>query len=220
MLASSARGLVIFALLLFLPAWTIAWPQGWIFIGLFTICGNAIGIWLLRRDPALLAERMKSGLSRDQRPRDRAIILALIWSMALWLIFMGFDHRFGWSSVPLWAQVAGAALMIWAFAGWKDVLAANTFATTEIRVQGEREQHVVSSGPYAVVRHPMYAYMLPLAAGTALLLGSSWGLIWVIAFTLLVAARAVNEEELLVEGLPGYREYAAKVRFRLIPGVW
>jgi len=129
-------------------------------------------------------------------------------------------RRFGWSHTPLWAQVFGAALIMGAFYGWVRVLRANRFAAVTVRLQKERGQTVISTGPYAVVRHPMYAYALLLMIGSPLLLGSVWGLLGLVLFIPLLAARLLGEETMLMDGLPGYREYAAKVRFRILPGVW
>lgn len=208
-------------LLLFLPAGTFAWPQAWIFLALFNGCGHAIGIWLLKTNPDLLAERMKSPLGAGQRPRDRAIMGAIGVFLCAWLVFMALDaRRFGWSHTPLWAQATGAVLILGAFYGWTEVLRANSFAATTIRLQEERGQTVISTGPYAIVRHPMYGYTVLLLIGTPLLLGSLWGLLGVFGAIPLLGARALGEEALLMEGLPGYRAYAARVRFRLLPGIW
>jgi protein-S-isoprenylcysteine O-methyltransferase Ste14 len=212
---------VLLAVLLFLPAGTLAWPRGWIFLALFVGCSQATGVWLLKTDPALLSERMKSPLSADQRPRDRAIIVAIMVCLCAWIVFMPLDaRRFGWSHTPPWAQVIGAALIVGAFLGWVSVLRANSFASVKVRVQRERGQTVISTGPYAVVRHPMYGYVLLLLIGTPLLLGSLWGLLGAVVVMPLLALRALGEEAVLMDGLPGYREYAAKVRFRLVPGIW
>jgi protein-S-isoprenylcysteine O-methyltransferase Ste14 len=174
-------------------------------------------VWLLKTDPALLSERMKSPLSADQRPRDRAIIVAIMVCLCAWIVFMPLDaRRFGWSHTPPWAQVIGAALIVGAFLGWVSVLRANSSASVKVRVQRERGQTVISTGPYAIVRHPMYGYVI----GTPLLLGSLWGLLGAVVVMPLLALRALGEEAVLMDGLPGYREYAAKVRFRLVPGIW
>jgi protein-S-isoprenylcysteine O-methyltransferase Ste14 len=117
-------------------------------------------------------------------------------------------------------QAFGAALVVVAFWGFASVLRANSFAAITVRVQGERGQTVVSTGPYAVVRHPMYAYALLLMVGAPLLLGSLWGLAGLVVFLPLLAARALGEEAVLTEGLPGYRDYASRVRSRLLPGIW
>jgi protein-S-isoprenylcysteine O-methyltransferase Ste14 len=208
-------------LLLFVPAGTLAWPQAWVFLALFVACGAATGVWLRKTNPDLFAERMKSPLSAGQKPRDRAVMAAILLGMAGWLVIMALDaRRFGWSHTPPWAQGLGAALIVGAFYGWIGVLRANSFAAVQVRLQQERGQTVISNGPYAVVRHPMYAYAVLLFVGAPLLLGSLWGLAGLVLLMPLLAARALGEEAMLIDGLPGYREYAAKVRFRLVPGVW
>ena len=221
MLAHSLAFAVALGLLLFLPAGTPAWPQAWVFIVLFVGCSEAIGVWLKGTDPDLLVERMKSPISADQKRSDRAVVGALLVAFCGWFVFMAIDaRRFGWSRTPLWAQALGAALIVGAFYGWVTVLRANSFAAATVRLQPERGQSVISTGPYAVVRHPMYAYAVLLMIGAPLLLGSLWGLLGMVAFLPLLAARVRGEEVMLLNGLPGYREYAAKVPFRLLPGVW
>jgi protein-S-isoprenylcysteine O-methyltransferase Ste14 len=212
---------LVLILLLFLPAGTFAWPEGWTFLVIFNVCSQAIGFWLLKTDPELLKARMKSPVSGDQRPRDRAIVVGIFLFFALWLVFMALDaRRFGWSHVPLWGQITGALLILAAFWGWVGVLRANSFAATTIGVQKERGQTVISTGPYAHVRHPMYAWSMPLMIGAPLLLGSLWGLVGILVAIPLLAARALGEEKVLSDDLPGYPDYAAKVRYRLLPGVW
>jgi protein-S-isoprenylcysteine O-methyltransferase Ste14 len=221
MIVQSLVFAIVVGLLLFLPAGTLAWPQAWAFMALFIACSEATGLWLRKTDPALLAARMKSPLSAEQRPRDRAIITAILAGLCAWVVFMALDaRRFGWSYTPLWAQVLGAALILWAFYGWAGVLKANSFAAVTVQLQQERGQTVISTGPYAVVRHPMYAYALLFMIGVPLLLGSLWGLLGLALFIPLLAARLLGEEAMLRDGLSGYREYAAKVRWRLVPGVW
>ncbi len=218
----SIVGVVLFVLVLFVPAGTIAWPEGWIFLALFIGCSLGTTIWLRAVDPDLLAARMQSPLRGDQRPRDRlimAVLLLLFWG---WFAVMALDaRRFGWSHVPVWGKVLGALLVAGAFWGWITVLRANRFAATNVRVQHERGQTVISTGPYAFVRHPMYGYAILLIVGTALLLGSLWGLLLgVVLLVPLFGLRAVGEEAVLLEGLPGYRDYAAKVKYRMLPGIW
>jgi protein-S-isoprenylcysteine O-methyltransferase Ste14 len=212
---------LVLGLLLFLPAGTLAWAQGWIFLALFCGCSFATGAWLRKADPALFAERTKSPMGGDQRPRDRAVMMALMLGLAGWVVVMALDaRRFGWSEVPLWAEALGAVLILAAFLGWVTVLRVNSFAATRVRLQPERGQTVISTGPYGAVRHPMYAYGLLLMIGAPLLLGSLWGLLGLALFVPLLAARLLGEEAMLRAGLPGYRDYAAKVRYRLVPGIW
>jgi protein-S-isoprenylcysteine O-methyltransferase Ste14 len=217
----SVLGILAFALFMFIPAGTLDWPQAWAFLGIFMIASVAIGLWLMKTDPALLAARMASPFSADQRLRDRAIIAAIMILFFPWFSFMALDaKRFGWSQLPLWLEVVGAVLVALSFWGNVGVLRANSFAAVNVRVQSERGQTVADTGPYAVVRHPMYAWILPLLLGTPLLLGSAWGLLWLALFVPLLMARILGEEAVLRDGLPGYRDYAARVRYRLIPGIW
>ena len=221
LLFRSVVGTAFVALLLFLPAGTVNWPQAWVFIAIFIGCSLATTAWLQATDPGLLEARMASPLSADQTPRDRAVIALIFATFAIWFIVMAFDaKRFTWSDVPVWAEVLGAALVLATFWGWVTVMRANSFAATNVRLQRERGQTVASTGPYAVVRHPMYAYAIMFMIGVPLLLGSFWGLLGLIVLVPLFAVRALGEETMLMEGLAGYREYAAKVRFRLVPGVW
>ncbi len=212
---------VVLGLLLFLPAGTLAWPQAWVFMALFIGCSEALGLWLSRHDPGLLAARMKTPYSADQKPLDRAVIVAITVVFCGWFVFMAFDaQRFGWSHSPVWAQFLGAGLILAAFSGWVGVLKANSFAAVTLELQPERGQTVISSGPYAAVRHPMYSFTLLLMVGTPLLLGSLWGLLGLLPILPLLVARLRSEEAMLREGLPGYRDYVARVRFRLVPGLW
>jgi len=220
-LVQALVGALFFALVLFVPAGTAAWPQGWAYLLLFSACTLATAFWMLRTDPALLAARMRSPLAAEQKPRDR-VIAALIFAVSVaWYVLIALDaRRFEWSHVPAWIEVIGAALVAWSFWGWVTVLRANSFAATTIGVQTERGQSVISSGPYAFVRHPMYAYVIPFAIGTTLMLGSLWGFVGLIPFFILIGARTLGEESVLNDELPGYRDYARRVRYRLLPGVW
>jgi protein-S-isoprenylcysteine O-methyltransferase Ste14 len=212
---------VVIGLLLFIPAGTMDWPQAWAFLAVFSGCGLTSGYWLLKTNPELLAERMKSPLRDNQKPRDRAVTAVLYAALCVWLVLMALDaRRFGWSSVPTWAEPIGGVLVVGAFYGWSRVLRENSFAVTSVRLQPERGQSVISTGPYAVVRHPMYAVAIAAFVGTPLMLASFWGLLGMLVFMPLLALRALGEEAILASGLQGYREYAARVRFRLLPGLW
>lgn len=212
---------VVIGLLLFMAADTLDWPQAWIFLVLFFCCGHAIGYWLLKTNPGFLAERLKSPLRSNQTFRDQMVTVVLYFALCVWIVCMALDaRRFSWSSVPSWAEAIGGALIAGTFYAWSRVLRENNFAVTSVRLQPERGQAVISTGPYAIMRHPMYAAAAGSFIGTPLLLGSLWGLLGIVAFMPLLALRALGEEAILMDGLPGYREYAETVRFRLLPGVW
>ncbi len=216
----SLISLAVMCALLFIPAGTLAWPQAWTFLALFNVCGILFWLWLRKADPALLTERQASPLGGVQKARDRAIMGAILFVFVLWLPLIALDWRFGWSHVPLPWQVVGAALMVIAYIGWAWVLAFNSFASTQIKLQPERGQIAVADGPYAYVRHPMYGFTLPLMIGTPLMLGSLWGLLAIVPTFALMDARARGEEAMMMDGLQGYRTYAEKVRSRLVPGLW
>lgn len=210
---------LVFIALLFGPAGTLAWPPGWAFLVLFAICSQALGIWLLRTDPELLKRRMASPLGGGQTPRDRAIAAAIFVTVAIWLAFLGLDGgRLRLAPTPFWAKALGVALIIAAFWGWARVLAANRYAAITVGVMAGQE--VASTGPYAVVRHPMYALTPLLIIGGGLITGSLWSLAFLVPAEALLAARTLGEEQVLMAGLKGYPAYAAKVRWRLIPWVW
>jgi protein-S-isoprenylcysteine O-methyltransferase Ste14 len=200
--------------------WT--WPQGWTYMGEILSLSIASSVWLWFNDRALLEARMASPFRRQgQRPKDRLIIGVFGVVLLAWMVLIGVDaRRFMWTSVPLPGQIAGAVLvgagmvLVW------ETYRANTFATTQVRVQAERAQTVVDSGPYRYIRHPMYAGMVLYLLGTPLMLSSLWGLAGVPVMFLLLALRTLGEEEVLKKDLPGYAEYTTKTPWRIVPGVW
>jgi protein-S-isoprenylcysteine O-methyltransferase Ste14 len=209
------------ALLLFLSGdW--GWPEGWIFSVWFTVLCSTIFIYLYRRDPALLAERYKRFGAANQRGWDLYLFPALLVAFIAWVVVMPLDaKRYGWSGqLPLLLKVLGGlALPVSSFFMFRS-FTDNTFLSPLVRIQSERRQHVVSSGVYGVLRHPMYLGIVLMYLGTPLLLGSLWGLGIGAAMSLVLAARNVGEEKMLTEELEGYAEYKRRVRFRLIPFVW
>ena len=201
------------------PAGTLAYPGGWVFIALFAIGGVAITVWLKKHNPRLLRERMSSPVQREQKPWDRVFIAILIPGFLGWLAFMGWDAgRTHFSAVPSWLQALGGLGMIMYMAGTWWTFRENTFAAPVVKIQ--RDQKVIDTGPYAIVRHPMYASALLFFAGLPLLLGSLWGLGVSALLVLAIAGRTVREEQALREGLTGYDAYAARVRYRFVPFVW
>ena len=217
----SIVGLAIMAALLFVPAGTLAWDAGWVYLIEISITSLAMAFWMLRHNPALLAERMGPLIQRQQKTWDKILIVSLLVLWAAWFVLMGLDAvRYRWSDMPPWLQVLGALAIVVSMYIIFLTMRANTFAAPVVKIQAERGHHVVSDGPYAIVRHPMYGGALLLIVGTPLLLGSWWSLAATPAIVLLLAARAVLEERTLARELEGYRDYAGRVRYRLVPFVW
>lgn len=212
--------IVIFGVLLFVPAGTLRWPGAWIFLAFMVASSLGFGGWLAKKSPELLAERMRPPIQPDQPAADKKIIWAFGAANLIWLIAMGLDERFHPSRMPLALQALGLALLILSsfFIAW--VFRENAFAAAVVKVQSERGHRVISSGPYAFVRHPMYSGGVLFLVGMALLLGSWWGLVMSPIFAVIFAIRTRVEETTLISGLPGYADYAARVRYRLVPGVW
>lgn len=221
MLVQTAIWLGLTGALLFISAGTLDWPQAWIYLAELGGLGLASGLALSKSDPDLVRERMKGPVQRDQKSWDKVLIS---FFFALWMsqyVVIGLDAvRFGWSEVPVWLQVAGALAIAAGLYACHVVMETNTFAAAVVKIQSERKHQVVSPGPYAYVRDPMYAGAVLLILGTPLLLGSWWGLIWAAAMIALLGYRAVLEEDTLIAELEGYAAYAARVRYRLVPGVW
>ena len=213
-------GFLVTALALFLPAGTIAWPAGW--IDLILLYGwLLVGIWLLLKyNPGLLEERINLSQS-NQKAWDKVFILLFYLFFFAWLVLMPLDAvRFHWSQAPLVLQVVGAVALVGSFFLISLTFRENSFLSPTVRIQEERKQTVISTGPYQYVRHPMYAGGLLLFLGTPLLLGSWYGLLLVLVMIPGGAVRAVLEERVLREELPGYDAYMARVKYRLIPYVW
>ena len=212
---------LVFALVLFFAAGTIAWPAGWVFLLLFFSFVIALSRWLFKHNPALLTERM-TGIGKADQPAWDKFFFALASVMFLaWLVVMPLDAvRFGWSRMPPGFRLVGTGLLLWSFVLFFATFRENTFLSPAVRVQTDRGHTVVSTGPYRHVRHPMYAALIPFIIGTTLLLRSWWGLVPGLLIVVAAARRAVLEERVLRVQLPGYEEYSATVRYRLVPHVW
>lgn len=210
---------VFMAALILWPAGTLAYPGAWVFIALSTIGGFAMILWLSKRSPTLLRERMSAPVQRNQKPWDRIWLSLFILAFCVWLAFMGWDAaRAGFAAVPVWLQVLGGlAIVLYMLGAWW-TFRENAFAAPVVKIQ--EGQQVIDTGPYAFVRHPMYVSALFLLIGTPLLLGSWIGLLLSALFILGIAWRAVHEEHALRAELKGYGDYAARVRYRFVPFVW
>jgi protein-S-isoprenylcysteine O-methyltransferase Ste14 len=205
--------------LVFWPAGTLDYPGAWILLALFGFGGLAMVLWLRKHSPRLLRERMAPPWQREQKPWDRVWLTTFVLGFLAWTAFMGFDAaRTGFTAIPPWLQAVGTLLILINGAGTWWTFRENTFATPVVKVQ--KDQEVIDTGPYAIVRHPMYTSTLFLLIGMPLLLGSRLGLAFAAIFILGLAWRAVHEERVLIAELKGYAQYAERVRWRLIPLIW
>ena len=211
----------VFALVLFLAAGTVMWLAGWTFLLMYFGFVVALSLWLLRHNPGLLTERMTGIGKADQKTWDKVFFAIANVIFLVWLIVMPLDAvRFHWSHMPFWLQVVGAALLLCSFYLFFLTFRENAYLSPAVRIQTEREQTVVSTGPYHYVRHPMYATAIIFLVGATLLLGSWYGLVLVLILVVGIAMRAVQEERMLRAELPGYDAYMAKVKYHLIPYIW
>jgi len=206
------------AALLFIPAGTLDYWQAWIFMAIFVGASSLITVYLAIKDPRLLERRMNVGPSAEKEKTQKILMFFAMAGFAALIVVPGLDHRFAWSSVPPPVALLGDVLVALGFLFILFVLKVNTFGASTIQVA--EGQTVISTGPYAFVRHPMYAGAFPLLIGIPLALGSWWGLLVLFVFIPALIWRLLDEERFLAMNLPGYVEYQAKVRDRLIPFVW
>ena len=216
-LALVAVGLVM-GLLLFVPAASAQYWQAWVYLSVFIGASGLTTIDLMTRDPALLKRRMRGGPTAEKEPTQRVIMLFASLGFIALLVVPALDYRFGWSVVPIWAVLAGNLFVAVGFFFIALVYRENTFTSATIEVT--TDQTVVATGPYAIVRHPMYASASLYLAGTPLALGSYWGFLPVVMMMPFVIWRLLDEEQLLARDLHGYTEYQTRVRYRLVPFVW
>jgi protein-S-isoprenylcysteine O-methyltransferase Ste14 len=210
-----------FGVVLFLPAGTLAWPAAWVYLVLLFGFTIGITIWLSRFNPELLEERM-SGIGKPgQKTWDKVFLALLLPVFFGWYVVMALDAvRFQWSHLPPWLQWIGAVILLTAFYIFYLTFRENTYLSPAVRIQTDRGQTVVSTGPYRHVRHPLYAGFNLFTVGTALLLGSAYGLPGAVVLNAFIAWRAVREEEVLQRELPGYSDYMARVKYRFFPYLW
>jgi protein-S-isoprenylcysteine O-methyltransferase Ste14 len=210
-----------FGLVLFLPAGTFAWAAGWVHLVLLFAFTIGITIWLSRFNPDLLEERMRGIGKPDQKSWDKVFLRVLLLVFFGWYILMALDAvRFRWLPMPQWLQWIGAGILLASFYIFYLAFRENTYLSPAVRIQTDRGQTVVSTGPYRHVRHPLYAGFNLFTVGTALLLGSGYGVPGALLLNALMAWRAVREEQVLKSELAGYGEYMTRVRYRFIPYLW
>ncbi len=218
LLRSSFFGTLVLLALILIPAGKLGFWQGWVYSAVFVVCSGAYTIYLAKHDPALLKRRTEAGISHEKELAQKVIIALLFIACIALVVLPPLDARFGWSSMPWQVSVLGNALVAFSFYIFYLVSKVNTYAAASVRV--EAGQKVISTGVYALIRHPMYFGALFLFIGTPLALGSWWALLLVPVFLSILVARILNEEQVLRQRLAGYSEYTHKVRYRLIPWVW
>ncbi len=206
------------AVLLFGGAGTLEWWQAWLFLAVYFAASVLISLYLVRKDPALLARRMRGGPWAEKRPVQQLIMLVACAGFVGLIVVPAIDKRLGWSHMPAEVVVAGDVLMAVGWLGTYYVFRENSF--TAATIERAPNQPVIASGPYALVRHPMYSSMLAMLIGMPIALASWWGLLAFPVIGLALIARIFDEESFLEHELPGYPEYKQKVRYRLIPHLW
>ena len=217
-LVSLAVLIIIMAALIFIPAGTLNYWQAWLFLAVYFASSLAITLYLMAKDPQLLQRRMRGGPTAEKRPAQKIIMTLTSLGFVGLLVVPALDHRFGWSHVSPLIELSGDALVALGFIGVLRVFKENTYTSSTIELASD--QHVISTGPYALVRHPMYASALGMLIGIPLSLGSYLSLVIIIAITGALAWRLLDEEKFLAANLNGYVEYKKRVPHRLIPGVW
>jgi protein-S-isoprenylcysteine O-methyltransferase Ste14 len=214
-------GAILFAVmttLIFGGVGTFAWWQGWMFLLVYFAWTVGVSVWLSRHDPALFRRRLIGGPMAEKRTAQIIIMTLILLGFIGLMIVPALDYRFGWSRAPLWLAPVGDAVFS---SGWLIIVFVfkeNTFTASTVEVMPG--QTVVTTGPYAIVRHPMYAGGIFILVGMPLALGSWWGLTPIATIAPALIWRLLDEERMLRHDLPGYVDYMGKVRFRLVPGVW
>jgi protein-S-isoprenylcysteine O-methyltransferase Ste14 len=215
-------GLLILALvmasLLFVAAGTLDYWQAWTFLAVYFASCLAITLYLMKKDPKLLERRMRGGPTAEKEPTQKIIMFVTSLGFVGLIVFPAFDHRFAWSNMPSHVALAGDGLVLLGWLAIFFVFRENTFSSATIELAPD--QQVISTGPYARVRHPMYAGGLVMLLGIPIALGSWWGVIIMVAILPALIWRLLDEEKFLARNLPGYVEYQNGVRYRLIPLVW
>ncbi|CAN7416984.1 methyltransferase family protein [Rhizobium sp. LjRoot258] len=207
--------------IIFGAAGTIDYTGGWLYLGVMIAISVVFGLHMARVDPGLLQERLKPPVQRDQPLADKLVLIPILLLMFGGMGLMAADAaRWHWSIMPPSVQWAGCGLLLAAILLIYWTMRTNSFAAPVVKIQRDRGQAVITTGPYAIVRHPMYFGALFYIAGTSLVLGSWWGLVAVPILALLLGVRIGIEEKTLRTGLDGYDDYARRVRWRLIPLVW
>ena len=210
--------LLVMAALLFIPAGTLDYWQAWTFLAVYFVSSLAITLYLIKNDPKLLERRMSAGPTAEKETTQKIIMLFASLGFIGLIVFPALDHRFAWSHVPPYAALAGDVLVVLGWLAIFFVFKENTFTSATIELAPD--QRVISTGPYAFVRHPMYAGGIIMLLGVPIALGSWWGLLVIVAMMPALIWRLFDEEKFLARNLQGYVDYQKKVPYRLIPLIW
>jgi protein-S-isoprenylcysteine O-methyltransferase Ste14 len=214
----SLGGLLLFlGVAMFLPG-GIAWTKGWVFLLVFVLQMKVASLYLWRTNPEIFIARSK--IHAETKGWDKWVLVFVLFAFFTIFPTAGLDHRYVWSFVPLWLIVVGYLLFSLGMIGSVWAYRVNKFAEPGVRIQTERGHTVIDSGPYAIVRHPIYVAGFLIVVGVPLALGSLWALMPVAVATPILIVRTIFEDRLLQADLRGYKEYASRVRYKLVPGVW
>ena len=208
-------GLVLLALLIFLPAGTLAFTQGWIFMAVLFLPMLMIGIVLALKSPELLRKRLNS---KEQENTQKGVVISSLLMFLVGFITAGLSFRFGWLRLPMWVSVTAAVVFLIGYAMYAEVLRENEYLSRTVEVQ--EEQKVIDTGLYGVIRHPMYTATILMFCFAPLVLGSVISFVIFLAYPVIIVTRIGNEEKVLENGLKGYTDYKKKVKYRLMPFIW
>ena len=214
-LTKFAVGLLLVGALLFLPAGSIAYPNGWLFIGLLFIPMLLLGTVLLIKAPKLLEKRL--GVKEKENTQKGVVAVSGLLFVGGFVV-AGLDFRFGWSNVPTWVVTVASVILLISYALYAEVMRENAYLSRTVEIQ--ENQTVIDTGLYGIVRHPMYAVTLWLFLSIPLVLGSWWALLCFAPYVLVIVIRICNEEKVLASGLEGYTEYKKRVKYRILPWIW
>lgn len=208
-------GLLLVGALLFLPAWSFGYINGWLFIGLLFIPMLILGAVLLIKSPELLEKRLNA---KEKENTQKGVVAVSGLLFVMGFVVAGLDFRFGWSSVPTAAVIIASVILLVSYALYAEVMRENVYLSRTVELQ--QDQKVIDTGLYGIVRHPMYAVTLWLFLSIPVVLGSWWAVICFVPYIAVIVIRILNEEKVLTASLKGYVEYKKKVRYRLIPFIW
>ncbi len=208
-------GFIIIALLLFLPAGTLYFSNGWLLMGLLFIPMIILGMLLLAKNPSLLEKRLRT---KEKESKQKGVIAASLLMFTSGFLAAGLDFRFSWSSLPPWLTIISSLIFLFAYFMYAEVLRENTYLSRTVEVQ--QEQKIIDTGLYGIIRHPMYTATILMFLSMPLILGSLISFVIFLVYPVIIIIRLKNEEQVLEEGLDGYTEYKKKVKYRLLPFIW